>query len=296
MRLVNNQADIALTMLNKFCDEVKPRGPWRWQCAVQNGALLPLDASFAGGFLRLTTPQHPGEDCAHALHRAIVRNGTLTGGVKTVFHAVRNEFFLCADLVVIGEQQLLSRLKWALNGFHDGLTASNPARGEDAADHAASIGAPRNGIADLMQDSRWECHPRAEGEYSVALDAKSAPPATVRVGQQGLSIGVELARTGNDALASEYALALYLLSASSHMRLVRALRTGTQTQRIFLLEAQLPHRPEAEEVDHALAALSVAYRQSANEAIALLDEAAARSYLAVRGCSIAPEPNNREEN
>jgi hypothetical protein len=114
--------------------------------------------------------------------------------------------------------------------------------------------------------------------------------------EQDLTVSVEVARVSCEALQSQHALALDLLTAGGGMRFVRAVAIGAETQQIYLLEARLPPNPEAEEVDHALAALSVAYRQSANEAIALLDETTAKSYLAVRDYSIAPELDNREEN
>ena len=52
--------------------------------------------------------------------------------------------------------------------------------------------------------------------------------------------------------------------------------------------------PAAEEIDHALAALSIAYRMCAREADVLLNDAAARCYLAARESSTNPHQHEEE--
>ena len=65
------------------------------------------------------------------------------------------------------------------------------------------------------------------------------------------------------------------------------------------LSLQDPAAPDSEEVNHGLAALSVAWRMCAREASVLLHEAAARCYLAARDLSTTNttnKPQSEEEN
>jgi hypothetical protein len=98
-------------------------------------------------------------------------------------------------------------------------------------------------------------------------------------------LNVELVRASATPEASRRALALYLLTAARELRLVRAYATQAEAGWSCGMQVNLPVAPASEEIDHALAALSMAHRMCAREANVLLDQAAARCYLAVRDTS-----------
>jgi hypothetical protein len=78
------------------------------------------------------------------------------------------------------------------------------------------------------------------------------------------------------------------------MARVCAVEADGQTS--FGLQVGLPVAPAMEEIDHALAALSIAHRMCAREANVLLNDAAARCYLAARDVSTNHQPGYEEEN
>ncbi len=296
MKPANHAAEVALAMLDRCCDEVEPVRPWSWQCAFQNGTRLPLSASYADGFLRLAAGPAMAPVTASALDRAIRWNAALTGGIKIAIDAARRAFALCADLVVLDEAQLLARLRWALDGFHDGLSAFATDDSLDAAIPSRPAPAPASELPELLGATPWEFAERDAGACSVALDAESAPPARVWMDADGISLSVELARASAVSAAQLRALGLFLLTVTGALRLVRAGAVESDGQTVFTLAARLPQAPAPEELDHALASLSVAYRLCARESCVLLDEAAAACYLAVRRQPMTCQSLDRKEN
>jgi hypothetical protein len=73
-----------------------------------------------------------------------------------------------------------------------------------------------------------------------------------------------------------------MLTLNGAVRLVRGILAQSSGQLTCGLEAGFGTTPNAAEIDHALAALSVACRICGRGVNALLDEAVARQYLAVR--------------
>ena len=106
---------------------------------------------------------------------------------------------------------------------------------------------------------------------------------------------VEMVRCNRAAEATRLALAVFLLTASSALRLARAHAVDDEGQQRFGFQVCLPPAPTTEELDHALAALSIAYRTCAREANVLLDDAAARCYLGVRDFRCTTNPENEKE-
>jgi hypothetical protein len=294
MRLFNEVAATAFRVLDKCSGELEPDGPWRWQCAVENGTRLPIAASLDDGFLRLVCRPDGIRWHRAGLERALLRNSTLGGSVKIAFDTAGRSFNLTTDIVVLEEKQLVDRFRLAIDGFHSGH-------------HLLRLPAPRqscptpedpagNRLGELLRGASWPVTERGPNEYSVELDAASAPPARIRLSECGVLVGVELARAGEAAKASRRALALFLLTTSSALRLVRSYAEAVEGGFVYGMQVNLPAEPEAEEIDHALAALSVAYRACALEADVLLNEATARCYLAARDPSTTNNHQSEEEN
>ncbi len=226
----------------------------------------------------------------------MVRNKSLAGGVKLALNPAGRGLHLRTDIVVLNESQLRDRLEWALGGFHDGTRLlespdahSNCSRMLPAQDSDAAL-------ADLLRECSWPCSERGTNEFSAELDASAAPPAGIRMNGSGLEFSVELLRCDAAAEITRQALAVYLLTVSGSLRMARAYAARAGEQMSFGLHVSLPSTPAAEEIQHALAALSVAYRMCAREANVLLHDAAARHYLAARNPSTKDDQQPEKEN
>lgn len=295
MRFANESAATAFRVLNKCSNELEPVGPWRWNCVVENGARLPISASLEEGFLQLACRPETMHRSAAALERALLKNNTLGGGVRLALNSSSSGLHLRSEIAVLEEEQLLDRFESALEGFHHGVellkSLDSDSRGERKRAHHAAAAI---NLGALLHESSWSCKERGPDEFSAELGAESAPPARIRTTENGLDLSVELIRS-NAAEASRQALAVFLLTVSSALRLARAY-AAADGQHSFGFQVCLPAAPATEEIDHALAALSIAQRMCAREASVLLNEAAARYYLAARDYSTTNDYPHQEEN
>jgi hypothetical protein len=296
MMLANETAATAYRVLNKCACEMESSGPWSWQCVVENGARLPLSASFDEGFLQLVCRPKAIHKTALALEDAMLRNKSLVGGVKLALNPAGRGLHLRTDIVVLNEMQLRDRMEWALDGFHDGtrLLESPDAHGGSTRSQATHVS--EAALADLLRECSWPCAARGANDFSAELDASAAPPASIRMNENGLEFSVELLRCDAAAEFTRQALALYLLTVSSSLRMARAYTSHAGEQMSFGFLVSLPSSQAAEEIQHALSALSVAFRMCAREANVLLHGAAARHYLAARNPSTTDDNNLEKEN
>jgi hypothetical protein len=235
---------------------------------------------------------------ANALERALLGNETLTGGVRLALDGTSGALYLHTDILLLDETQLLDRIHWALDGFHHGahfLKSLDPDSRSRRAEmrHATASGV---NLAELLRETRWTTAERGQNDYSAELDAASAPPATIRLTENGVVVNVELVRSEATAETTRQALAVFLLTTSSVLRMVRAYAVRTDEQMSFGFQVGLPLAPAAEEIEDALAALSVAYRNCARETSVLLNDLAARSYLSVREDSTTEDHQPEKEN
>jgi hypothetical protein len=242
---------------------------------------LAIAASLEEDFLRLSGRPEASRESACSLEHALLNNSRLAGGVKVALSAKEDGLHLASDIVVLDEKQLLDRLRWALDGFHDGLRLlkSPASRFESAATKARVF---ETGLGQLLREVSWPSAKRGPNEYTAELDADSAPPAIIRMNESGVVLSAELVRAGAAAKQGQRALAVFLLTATGALRLVRAYAEEVENGLAFGIEVNLSPAPAMEEIDHALAALSIAHRMCARESNVLLDEAVARCYLAAR--------------
>jgi hypothetical protein len=293
MTFASETAAATLRALDRCFEQVKQDGPWRWQCVAQNGARLPMEASLGEGFLHLACDVGAGAD---RLERALFGNDSLAGGVKFALDAKSHRLDMRADIAVVDEAQLCRRIRCALDGFHHGVRILKPVEsdGVPVAEHGAEGSVA--GVAELLRESAWTCTERGPGDLSVELDAESLPPARIHAAGAGLAVNVELARLNATTGAARQSLAVFLLTATGALRLVRAYGVQRGEQEIFGLQVGVPSAPVMEEIDHSLAALSLAYRVCAREANLLLNETAARCYLAARDFSNNYQTIDEKEN
>jgi hypothetical protein len=202
---------------------------------------------------------------------------------------------LRTDIVLVDETQLLQRVHWALAGFHHGYhrLKSLDSSGESMAMQAA--GAREVRLGELLRETPWPCTERGPNDFSADLHQDATPPARISANEHGIVFSVELVRCNTAAEVARQALAVFLLTASSALRLVRAHAVEEEGQQRFGFQVCLPAAPAAEEIDHALAALSTACRMCAREASVLLDEAVARCYLSIREIPIIQNLEKEKE-
>ena len=294
MKFANESAATAYRVLNKCAQEMVTAGPWRWQCVMQNGTRMNIAAAMEDGFLQLISRPEEIHKTALAIEDAMLCNKTLAGGVKLAMNSSTSGFHLRTDIVIVDERQLLDRLEWALEGFHEGnrLLLSTDIPNESAKPQTA----PDTDLDELLRESPWSCTKRGPNNYSVELNAQAAPPAGILISGSNLELSVELLRCGAPADASRRALALFLLTATSALRMVRAYAARAENQESYGLQVSLPSSAASAEIDHALAALSIAYRMCAREAAVLLQAAAAHHYLAARDRSTTDNHQTEKEN
>ncbi len=279
--------------LAKCCQEVTPDGEWAWQCTKLNGARLSIAASLREGFLSLACGAEITADAPFMLNRAISANASLHKGVKIVLDPATRKLYLRSDITVLNELQLMARLPWVLDGFHHGAyTLANLQADCPPSPEVTDAASPEHHdqFQECMRDSSWRLTKRGSDEFAVELESDSAPPALICIDKGGIAASVEMVRCGRSDGAVRDALAIYLLTATRETCLVRAAKHSGDRE-IFALQATLPAWPSSEEMDHTLAALSVAHRACVREANVLLNEAAARYYLTARGPAITSQPN-----
>ncbi len=295
MRFANEASAIAFRVLNKCSRELEPDGPWRWRCAVKKGALPLIAASLDEDFLHLECFPKEIRESACTVENAVLGNRTLAGGVKLAMGGANNALRLVTDIVVLEERQLFDRLQWAFEGFREGhLLLKSPASRRER--ECASANVSEVGLGEMLREASWPSTERGLNNFTAELDANSAPPARIQMSNTGVMLSVDLVRADSMATTTRKALAVFLLMATAALRLVRAYAEQVDGEFVFGMQVNLPCVPAIEEVDHALAALSVAYRVCARETNVLLNEATARCYLAARNYSTTNEQQSEQEN
>ena len=202
-----------------------------------------------------------------------------------------NDLHLHCDLPLVDDEQLRNSFERALNGFHEGGAALRAAN-----EGSSSVCDTTNpdGLKDLLNKVAWPHSERGTNDFSAELDAEGARPASLRLSDRDLEANVELFRSKAPSTAVRRALAAFLLSASGALCMVRAYSESAGDQELYGFQVSLSKAPAPEEVQDALAALSIAHRICAREANVLLTETAAQQYLAARCFSTANQLGEEE--
>lgn len=297
MKLNREIAESTLRVLGKCSEEVQPSGPWRWSSAVCNGTRLQVESSLEESFFALASRPDGIERSGEELEHALLGNHLLPGGVGLALSDdglhLRTDIALPEDRQQV-EEHLLGRLRWALGGLHHGaaLLKSLHFRTKGNAQQHAVL--PDAGLAQILESSAWKTEQRGANEFSAALDAESAPPARIRMSDAGLVLSVELGCVATGASGSRSAVSLFLLTIGRTLRMARASAAESDSGWSYGFRVCLPPTPLPEEIDHGLAALSLAHRMAAREARVLMDETAAACYLAAREIANPNQPKDYE--
>lgn len=285
-------------LLGKCADNVSPAGRLRWNCVVRNGRPLPVSAAAADDFILLDAAVGTVGDSG--LHGLLERNATLDAGAKFALSDRPWRIGLRAEIAVHDDVNLLARLRENLDAFrHCGsqfqapALSREPASGETAVSEAA-VSPGAGALGELLRQTQWAFQERSTGGVSVDLEMRDAFfQALIEERGDGLDASVELVQGAEPPAVSCEALAAFLLCANHSLRLVRARVIRRDAEWVWGFQTRFESQPCPAELDHALAALSVACRAAAREASALLDESVARQYLAVRNLPpTIPEKEN----
>jgi hypothetical protein len=147
---------------------------------------------------------------------------------------------------------------------------------------------PPPNLEELCTSAGWNFHRRGAGRIAIALDVPgSSANAVLACGSENdIQAIVEWPGWSAATEKSRQAAALLLLKVGGVVRLVRPAIALAGEREMLQLQAPLGPAPGAGELDHALAALSIACRMCQREAALLLsDESIARRYLSLCGWS-----------
>lgn len=261
-----------------------------WRLSLGEAAELAARAEVDDGWLAMTVawPEQLTPDGAWPL---LWRNARLAGQAKYALSGGRLQCRAEIDLAAGGDWA--GRLRESYAGLVQAFALKDDAPA--APDEAAAASGPVP-LAELLEQAGWPALLRDPQRAAVELETGSDlyQQALVEQTPRGWRLTAELIEWREAAPESRRALAVLLLRACGAVRLIRA-AARQQSQLRAWLEVCYPSPPTPAELNHALAALSVACRWCAREAAALEDPALAQAYLQVQGLGLPREGGNDGE-
>jgi len=287
--------------LAKHAEQVEAAGPGRWSFQLDGGARLQGAACHDSGWLSMEARQirraERKQPPSERFSRMIRANAELDDGVKFVLGDGPGEVRLAAEMPLEADDDLdpgpwIGRV---CAGFREGVRrlASRAAPGpsheaDDVADPAEPDHEADGELAALCQQAQWPFTQRASGQVVVPLDVpdelRGLLQASLAPGPAGVRrLRVELAGAAPQTPVCRVAVEVLLLTACRTVRLARAIGVRVRGGEGYGWEAVWEPEGGPRNLDHALAALSVACRMTALEVGVLHEETFARRYLAMRG-------------
>jgi hypothetical protein len=280
---------------------IRPLDRNTWEFVLQNGREIRGSARARDGWLLLDAPlpdleleeRDAGTISRERAWDLLQRNARLAGGVKYALPPTAPTPRLRTEFPLDGAIDLDNRIRAACAGFKaavekscDGDGAGELTSANDASE-VPGAGAP---LAVLIQEAGWPCTERSSGRLAVDLDVPGAfHQAIVEERSDGLSAAVDLV-TVDPSQSPDccHAVGVMHLELSSIICMARpaaaATNVGSEARLKAGVEVVFASRPTPRELDHGLAALSIACRLAAAETTVLhQDERTARAYLALRG-------------
>ena len=273
-------------VLAKIVDAVEPLGHAHWSFTLGNGAAIPGRARVEDGWLMLETERHhtPPTRSAWA---TLTSNAGLDGGARFALASRGIGLVVRADIALDPEVDVERRIIEASAGL---TTAARGVLCASAPPTEVIEASPD--LASRCRDTGWPVAPRGTRELTVDLGVPGAfCQAVVSARADGtIATVAPLLESAVESPPSEVgrrAVALLLLRLGGVVRLVRA-AAAPDDPASLCLEVVHTH-PTTVELAHAFAALAVACRLAAAEAVALYhDEAVARLYLQHRNDAVVP--------
>lgn len=278
--------------LKRVAVKVSKNGSSAWRFTPRNSKALRVTALFDQSFLLLDAPLRNSKKrkmrTSQSPWKVLQLNSITPGGVKFAIDGGSRSIRLRSEIPLVEDKEILSRrILDACAGFEKALELYS--RGADPGKRAVADREPaRVDLPGLCVEAGWVSLSRS-GVEIVRLDVPDAfYEATLGEEKERGLVGSTLLATGSGWPAEcRVALSVLLLTASGHMRIVRASVKSTDQDRAAVqFEAVMGVSPSGSEVDQALSALSVACHRFGKEVSALLDRKVAESYLDTRGWSL----------
>lgn len=175
-------------------------------------------------------------------------------------------------------------------------TRAFAALGSSSTDAAPSGSLSTDQLLSLCRAGGWDAVVRGE-TLAAALGASGGPPTSALIVPMDLNggarVSVELESLANLTPASRAAIALFLLSTTCALRLVRSQVVETGKSCGIRLEVEIPGPVTTADLGGALGALSVGFQTCAAEVSALAEVSLAMDYLRIRGW---PADDTKTEN
>ncbi len=262
---------------------VEPVGPAEWRLHGAGGPTV--SARLDDGWLVLHRPVAAESSRVAPAASWLRRGGELPGAAKFALGADA-QMRLRTDVPLEGD------LDTCLRAACGALCSEDPAGG--ARDQAAATPEATSALEQLCVEAGWQFATRPDGSLAVELPVRDsyAVARLAPFASGAVQVSVDVAHEADAAApACQEALAIFLLRLNDVVRFARAALSGPENETHVRLEVVFPSQPSAPELDHALAALAVAWDLCSREVEALLhDERVARAYLERSPWSQVPGP------
>ena len=282
--LTQSPASLVAESLEPLVAQLEEIGPQRWKFRLTDQETSPGSARLVDDWLHLRMPVEHGIE-SEALDWLLARNGTLPGLSKFALAETGPALCLAAELPVGDEVGFAEWLRASVDGFTEGMAAL----GGEAASPIAEPPPVEAAIdlAALCRETGWPHVVRPSGTIAIDLDVPHAFHQAVlqNHADHGLRVSVDLGAVGNVSSISLQAIGTLLLAAAGVVRMARPVLERPGEKLSAEWQVSLGEAATAQQLRHALAALSVACRVCARELKLLEDESIANAYLRVRGWS-----------
>jgi hypothetical protein len=274
----------------------------QWDFTLSNGRALRGVASVKDDWLHVEMPLTTARGRRRRLNSArsawglLSRNKAIRGNARLILSGRERFLNVSADISLDDEVNLASRIEESLHGFATALEATCGPHGNASVDSRSTVPiseaakGPDPDLRRLCEEAGWPFIERPTGSLAVDLGVPRDFYQGIVEEQEGrdggIRLSVGLAQGELSPKLCRWAVAFFLLTACSALRMVRPATEGKEHESAVSLEISFASRPCAPELHHALAALSVACQMIGREAKVLhQDERLAREYLLIRGLS-----------
>jgi len=263
-------------------------GATSWSFALSNGAALPANAILDDGWVSITMGLDHGSavNDPSDLHRALQVGPDIPGRGRPVIAPGSRGISLVADLPVHKHTNPSDSVAAACSELERGAdtlrgiqaTADDPPRPAQSQGHKVDV-------PGLCEQAGWPCKVRSSGRLAVDLETPGSffQAEIEDRGASGLVARAPLCEWVSLSPVCRHAVNVFLLSACGGLKSVRPGIRESDGRTTAILEVVLPGEPGADELNEALAILSVACSVCGREAACLADDFVAGTYLAARG-------------
>lgn len=292
----SSQEAVAAILASLPDTRVAPVAVGRW--TLHGGSGMPaIEAALNGEeWITLTAPLAGGHIHNVAVSRCacdlLKANAALQGSAKCALPPGQN-------VVVAMREVHLARESLAQEA--EGTACAGAAKLQEALDDVAELvrhlrrpnrdnaqahePEPARDLGELCELAGWTSHPRSGGAVTVPLDIPGGfAQALLHPGHTVIATVDLPAGAAPLATVAVQAISSFLLQLAGRVRMVRAQASAGEHKLHFALAGQLD-RPTPAELNHLLAAMSLAARMSIREVPALASAEIAEAYLRLRGWS-----------